>query len=98
MPDSANARPATNGIVCSAFDLIMDHPFEPFPPGTADEGADTPSPATIEDTSDTQFRCYICDEPSTEICVRCTRDACENHLCEKCQRCSDCCACEETLH
>ena len=39
------------------------------------------------------FRCHICQEPSEEICVRCTRDACPNHLCEKCKRCSDCCVC-----
>jgi hypothetical protein len=31
------------------------------------------------------------------ICARCTKDACNNHLCEKCQRCSDCCECEVTL-
>jgi hypothetical protein len=43
------------------------------------------------------FQCSICDEPSTRICVRCTKDACENHLCEKCLKCSDCCECEVTL-
>lgn len=31
------------------------------------------------------------------ICVRCTKDACNNHLCEKCLRCSDCCECEVVL-
>jgi hypothetical protein len=31
------------------------------------------------------------------ICARCTKDACNNHLCEKCLRCSDCCECEVTL-
>lgn len=41
-----------------------------------------------------QFICSICSEPSTRICVWCTKDACENHLCEKCGRCSDCCECE----
>jgi hypothetical protein len=40
------------------------------------------------------FACSICGEPSTEICVYCTKDACDNHRCEKCQRCSDCCQCE----
>ena len=40
------------------------------------------------------FLCSICSEPSTEICVYCTKDACANHLCEKCKRCSDCCHCE----
>lgn len=39
------------------------------------------------------FHCYICREPSESICARCTRDACENHLCERCRRCSDCCEC-----
>jgi hypothetical protein len=28
-----------------------------------------------------QFSCSICGEPSTEICVYCTKDACPNHLC-----------------
>ncbi len=38
--------------------------------------------------------CSICDAESTRICAWCTKDACENHLCDKCQRCSDCCECE----
>ncbi|MFB3829352.1 MAG: hypothetical protein ACE15B_21465 [Bryobacteraceae bacterium] len=29
--------------------------------------------------------------------MRCTKDACSNHLCEKCGRCSDCCECEIAL-
>lgn len=41
--------------------------------------------------------CSICGEESTRICVRCTKDACNNHLCEKCGRCSDCCECEVAL-
>src|SRR5262249_4362253 len=36
-------------------------------------------------------------EGSTRICARCTKDACDNHLCEKCLRCSDCCECEVSL-
>ncbi len=44
-----------------------------------------------------QFRCCICEAPSTRICLYCTKDACDNHLCEKCGRCSDCCACEVPL-
>ena len=40
------------------------------------------------------FTCSICGEPSGEICVFCTKDACGNHVCEKCRRCSDCCECE----
>jgi len=40
------------------------------------------------------FTCSICEEPSTEICVYCTKDACGNHLCGKCGRCSDCCECD----
>jgi hypothetical protein len=43
------------------------------------------------------FTCSICGDPSTEICVYCTKDACPNHLCRKCQRCSDCCECEVPL-
>ena len=40
------------------------------------------------------FACSICGEPSTEICVYCTKDACNNHLCSRCGRCSDCCECD----
>ena len=47
----------------------------------------------MSDTAIT-FQCNICSEPSTEICVYCTKDACSNHRCEKCNRCSDCCQCE----
>ncbi len=43
------------------------------------------------------FTCNICEEESTRICVRCTKDACNNHICEKCLRCSDCCECEVAL-
>ena len=43
------------------------------------------------------FTCSICGEPSTEICVYCTKDACGNHRCERCKRCSDCCECEIPL-
>ncbi len=42
----------------------------------------------------TSFSCYICGEPSSRICLFCTKDACNNHLCEKCGRCSDCCVCD----
>jgi transcription elongation factor Elf1 len=43
------------------------------------------------------FTCSICGDPSTDICVYCTKDACANHLCAKCGRCSDCCECEVPL-
>lgn len=43
------------------------------------------------------FVCSICEEQSTRICVRCTKDTCSNHLCEKCGACSDCCDCELRL-
>lgn len=43
------------------------------------------------------FFCSICEEQSNRICVRCTKDTCANHLCEKCGRCSDCCDCEIRL-
>ncbi len=44
------------------------------------------------------FLCSICEEESTRICVNCTKDACGNHLCDRCGRCSDCCACGITLN
>jgi len=31
------------------------------------------------------------------ICARCAKDACSNHVCERCLRCSDCCDCEVAL-
>lgn len=43
------------------------------------------------------FTCSICGEPSTEICIYCTKDACSNHRCTRCKRCSDCCECEVPL-
>ena len=43
------------------------------------------------------FVCSICGEAAAQICARCTKDVCANHLCEKCLRCSDCCECEVTL-
>jgi hypothetical protein len=43
------------------------------------------------------FICSICAEESVRICARCTKDACNNHLCERCLRCSDCCECEVAL-
>lgn len=43
------------------------------------------------------FSCSICSEPSQQICVYCTKDACGNHLCVKCRRCSDCCECTVPL-
>jgi hypothetical protein len=45
----------------------------------------------------TMFSCSICGEGSRDICVFCTKDACTNHLCERCRRCSDCCECEVPL-
>lgn len=43
-----------------------------------------------------RFTCSICGEPSTRICVWCTKDTCDNHICARCLRCSDCCECEQT--
>lgn len=40
------------------------------------------------------FYCSICAESSVNICVYCTKDACANHICERCLSCSDCCKCE----
>lgn len=45
----------------------------------------------------TTFTCSICGESSRDICVFCTKDACPNHLCGRCHRCSDCCECEMPL-
>jgi hypothetical protein len=53
----------------------------------------TPAPEPSDPATETGFRCYICGEPSTEICPRCTRDTCDNHICERCVLCSDCCTC-----
>ena len=46
-------------------------------------------------TDTATFACSICGEPSTTLCVHCTRDTCDNHLCPRCHRCSDCCNCEQ---
>jgi hypothetical protein len=43
------------------------------------------------------YTCSICGDPSRDICVYCTKDACPNHLCRRCLRCSDCCECEVPL-
>lgn len=43
------------------------------------------------------FTCSICGEASREICVFCTKDTCANHVCQRCHRCSDCCACDMPL-
>lgn len=43
------------------------------------------------------FTCSICGEESSRICARCTKDSCNNHICDKCLRCSDCCECEVSL-
>ena len=48
-------------------------------------------------TATMSFTCNICGEESSRICARCTKDTCNNHLCEKCLRCSDCCECELML-
>jgi hypothetical protein len=43
------------------------------------------------------YACSICVEPSRDICVYCTKDACRLHRCQRCLRCSDCCECESPL-
>ncbi len=40
------------------------------------------------------FKCSICGEGSSRICVFCTKDTCANHICDRCLRCSDCCECD----
>lgn len=44
------------------------------------------------------FACSICEQQSTRICVFCTKDACNIHLCGRCGCCSDCCPCEVPLN
>jgi hypothetical protein len=48
-------------------------------------------------TTTMNFVCSICEEQSTRICVKCTKDTCANHLCDKCGACSDCCDCDLRL-
>lgn len=40
------------------------------------------------------FNCSICGDASHKICVYCTKDACNNHLCHRCMCCSECCHCD----
>jgi hypothetical protein len=65
------------------------------------QNSDTPAPLPPEKvgpvSTELVFSCSICGEPSRDICVWCTLDACPNHLCEKCHRCTDCCECPQ-LH
>ena len=37
------------------------------------------------------FFCTICEQESTRICLTCTKDTCDDHLCTLCRSCSDCC-------
>jgi hypothetical protein len=58
------------------------------------------SPATLPEklgpvSTEPVFVCSVCGEPSHDICVWCTLDACPNHLCDKCHRCTDCCECPQ---
>lgn len=53
----------------------------------------TPAPQRPQ-PAEFAFRCSICEEASTRVCAWCTKDACDNHLCPECQRCSDCCECQ----
>ncbi|MCC6586415.1 MAG: hypothetical protein IT168_06830 [Bryobacterales bacterium] len=55
------------------------------------------TPTATNNGAERQYACSICGEPSTRICHHCTKDACGNHLCEKCNFCSDCCRCEVPL-
>jgi hypothetical protein len=75
----------------SGDDLTAVGPAAPQPaaasPGPFGGGTKSPIEART-------YVCSICGEPSTEICVFCTKDACNNHLCAKCGRCSDCCECD----
>lgn len=75
--------PDQNGRIAA-----MSHAGGPTPPAPAG------SAATGSALAESRFRCHICEEPSEEICPRCTRDVCDNHICEHCAQCSDCCDCE----
>ncbi|GEM_PF-1474791 len=57
---------------------------------TGGEKMNPQAPAAVK-----QYVCSICGEASEYICIWCTKDACENHLCDKCKRCSDCCECDQ---
>ena len=54
------------------------------------EPAQPPVPAVVV----SPWNCSICAEPSQSICLFCTKDTCDNHLCVRCGRCSDCCTCD----
>lgn len=69
---------------------MMGQGAAPASPGAEQSHASKAAP----EVGETRFRCHICDEPSEEICPRCTRDVCGNHICEHCGQCSDCCDCE----
>ncbi len=43
------------------------------------------------------YICSICEQESTRICVSCTKDTCDDHLCGICKSCSDCCPHEVQL-
>jgi len=66
------------------------HAAQPIP----DQGKEAIPSMTVEPAI---FTCSICGEPSSDICVYCTMDACRNHRCDRCKRCSDCCECEVPL-
>ncbi len=53
-----------------------------------------PAQATVPAPVVSPWNCSICAEPSRGICLYCTKDTCDNHLCPRCGRCSDCCACD----
>ena len=61
---------------------MMENPRQPPAPPT---GGGSPA-ETAGAGPDYSFNCHICREPSSEICHRCTRDACGNHICERCLR------------
>jgi hypothetical protein len=44
-------------------------------------------------TTSHQYACSICLEGSHLLCAWCAKDACDDHYCTRCHRCSDCCQC-----
>ena len=67
----------------------------PTPPAPTPPAPTPPAPSAPVNAPGLNFRCSICGDPSGEICVWCTKDACALHLCEHCRRCSDCCLCRQ---
>jgi hypothetical protein len=76
----------------SGDDFTPDGPASEAPAGSGPGAGNGGAKAQVESKT---FVCSICAEPSTEICVYCTKDTCGNHRCPRCARCCDCCECDQ---